>query len=102
MSASDKEFQRGIAMMKAAMTDGATSPRDENEWNKAVAALEQLRYAMYLESGMPEGRARELAHRPYDDSAVRILIGLGADAIKLRPCTPEALRRFFSQSKEGL
>lgn len=102
MSASDKEFQRGIAMMKAAMTDGATVPRDENEWSKAVAALEQLRYAMYLESGMPEAKARELSHTPDDDSAVRILIGLGADAIKLRPCTPETLRQFFSRSEEGL
>ena len=102
MSAANKALAQGIELMKSSTPDGNTWPHNEAGWSKAVTALEQLGYAMYLESGMPEARARELARRTSEDSAVRILLGLGADAIKLRPCTPEGLRRFFSQSKEGL
>ena len=77
MSASDKEFQRGIAMMKAAMPDGPTLPRNEAGWAKAVAALEQFGYAMYLESGMPEVKARALAHMTHGGQAGRLLLGIG-------------------------
>jgi hypothetical protein len=76
MSASDKEFQRGIAMMKAAMPDGATLPRNEDEWSKAVAALEQLGYAMYLESGMSEAEARTLAHITHGGATGRLLLAI--------------------------
>jgi hypothetical protein len=77
MSASDKEFQRGIEMMKSSTPDGNTWPRNEDEWSKAVAALEQLGYATYLESGMPEAKARALAHMTHGGQAGRLLLGIG-------------------------
>ncbi len=76
MSASDKEFQRGIEMMKSSTPDGNTWPRNEDEWGKAVAALEQLGYAMYLESGMPEAEARTLAHITHGGATGRLLLGI--------------------------
>ena len=77
MSASVKEFQRGIAMMKAAIPDGATLPRNEAEWSKAVTALEQFGYAMYLKLGMPEAKARALAHMTHGGQAGRLLLEIG-------------------------
>jgi hypothetical protein len=53
MSASDKAFQRGLSMMKSSTPDSNTWPRNEEEWGKAVAAIEQMGFAMYLEMGMP-------------------------------------------------
>ena len=47
MSASDKDFQLGLAMMEAARPDGHTWPSTEFEWGGAVAALEQM--------GVPDG-----------------------------------------------
>ena len=77
MSASDKEFQRGIEMMKSSTPDGNTWPRNEDEWGKAVAALEQFGYAMYLESGMSEAEARTLAHITHGGQAGRLLLEIG-------------------------
>jgi hypothetical protein len=77
MSASVKEFQRGIAMMKAATPDGSTFPRNEDEWSKAVAALEQFGYAMYLKLGMAEAKSRALAHMTHGGQAGRLLLEIG-------------------------
>ena len=76
MSASGKEFQRGIAMMKAAMPEGPSFPRNEDEWSKAVTALQQLGYAVNLEAGMPEAEARTLAHITHGGATGRLLLAI--------------------------
>ena len=63
MSASDKEFQRRITMMKSSTPDGNTWPRNDAEWVKAIAALEQMAFAMYLELGIPEAEGLRLLGR---------------------------------------
>ena len=74
MSASDKEFQRGIAMMKSSTPDGDTWPRNDAEWEKAIAALEQMAFAMYLQLGIPEAEARPMAHMTHGGRAGRLLL----------------------------
>ena len=74
MSASDKEFQRGLAMMKSSTPDGNTWPRNEEEWGKAVGAIEQMGFAMYLEMGMPETEAQTLARMTHGGAAGRLLL----------------------------
>ena len=66
MRAPNKEFLRGIAMMKSSTPDGNTWPRNDAEWNKAVAALEQM--------GMPEAKARALARMTHGGRAGRLLL----------------------------
>ena len=66
MSASDKAFKRGLAMMRASTPDGNTWPRNEEEWNKAVAAHEQM--------GMPKAQARALAKTTHGGRAGRLLL----------------------------
>ena len=77
MSRADKEYQLGVAMMKASTPNGYTWPRDEVEWNKAVAALEQMGYATYLKMGMPEKKARALARITHGGPAGRLLLEIG-------------------------
>ena len=74
MRASDKELQRGLAMMKSSTPDGNTWPRNEEEWNKAVAANEQMGFAMYLEGGMPEAKARTMARMTHGGPVGRLLL----------------------------
>ena len=76
MSASDKAFQLGLAMMEAVRPDGQTWPRTEPEWGKAVAALEQMGFAMYLEMGLPEAEARTLARMTHGGAAGRLLLDI--------------------------
>ncbi len=83
MSAANKALAKGIRMMKAATPDGSTFPRNEAEWSKAVAALEQLGYVTHLNSGMPKPRARELA-RTHGDKAGRRLLESGQQADRVR------------------
>ena len=77
MSAANKALAKGIRMMKAATPDGTTFPRNEAEWSKAVAALEQLGYATHLKSGMPKAKARELARITHGGKAGRLLLEIG-------------------------
>ena len=80
MSASDKEFQRGLAMMKSSTPDGNTWPRNEEEKGKAVAAIEQMGFAMYLEMGMPETEARALARMTNGGVVGRLMLELSLKA----------------------
>ena len=80
MNAADKEYQRGVAMMKASTPNGYTWPRDEVEWNKAVAALEQMGYATYLKMGMPEKKARALARITHGGARGRQLLEISQQA----------------------
>ena len=77
MSAADKALAQGIEMMKSSTPDGNTWPRNEDEWGKAVTALEQLGYAMYLESGMAEAKSRALARMTHGGQAGRLLLEIG-------------------------
>ena len=74
MNAADKEFQRGLAMMKSSTPDGNTWPRNEDEWGKAVAAIEQMGFVMYLEMGMQEAEARAMAQMTHGGRAGRLLL----------------------------
>ena len=74
MSASDKAFQLGLAMMRASTPDSNTWPRTKSEWDKAVAALEQMGFAMHLKMGMPEAEARTLARMTHGGAAGRLLL----------------------------
>ena len=76
MSASGKAFQLGLAMMEAVRPNGQTWPRTEPEWDKAVAALEQMGFAMYLEMGLPEAEARTLARMTHGGAAGRLLLDI--------------------------
>ena len=77
MSAADKALAQGIEMMKSSTPDGNTWARNEDEWRKAVAALEQLGFAMCLKLGMPKTKARALAHMTHGGQAGRLLLGIG-------------------------
>jgi hypothetical protein len=74
MRASNKEFHRGLAMMKSSTPDGNTWPRNEKELGKAVAAIEQMGFAMYLEMGMPKTEAQTLARMTHGGAAGRLLL----------------------------
>ena len=84
MSSSEKEFHRGFAMMKASTPDGNTWPRNEDEWDKAVAALEQMGFAMYLELGMPKAKARSMARMTHGGRAGRLLLEASQQADRER------------------
>ncbi len=84
MNAADKEFQRGLAMMKSSTPDGNTWPRDEAEWGKAVAALEQMGFATYLKAGMPETEARTLARMTHGGAAGRLILEISQQADRER------------------
>ena len=84
MRASDKEFQRGLSMMKSSTPDGNTWPRNEEEWGKAVAAIEQMGFAMYLEMGMPETEAQSLARMTHGGAAGRLLLETAQQADRQR------------------
>ena len=84
MSASDKAFKRGLAMMRASTPDGNTWPRNEEEWNKAVAAHEQMGFAMCLEGGMPEAKARAVARMTHGGRAGRLLLEIAQKADRER------------------
>ena len=72
----DTELQRGLAMMKSATPDGNTWPRTKSEWDKAVAAIEQMGFAMYIEMGLPEAEARTLARMTHGGAAGRLLLDI--------------------------
>ena len=84
MSASNKELKRGISMLKSSIPDGKTWPRNEAEWVKAVAALEQMGFAMYLETGMPRAEARALARMTHGGRAGRLLLETAQQADRER------------------
>jgi len=84
MRAPNKEFHRGIAMMKSSTPDGNTWPRNEEEWGKAVAAIEQMGFAMYLEMGMPEAKARAMAQMTHGGRAGRLLLETAQQADRAR------------------
>lgn len=73
MSTSYKEKQLSLAMMKSFAPAGNTWPRNEGEWLRALAALEQMGFATYLMTGMPAKKARALASKPHCDAARRLL-----------------------------
>ena len=77
MSRAEREYQRGFAMMKSSTPDGNTWPRNEEEWDKAVAALEQMGFALYLEGGMPEAKARATARMTHGGPVGRLLLEIG-------------------------
>lgn len=84
MSRTEKELQRGFAMMKASTPDGNTWPRNEDEWDKAVAANEQMGFAMYLEGGMPEAKARAMARMTHGGHVGRLLLEIAQRADRER------------------
>ena len=84
MSASDKAFQRGLSMMKSSTPDSNTWPRNEEEWGKAVAAIEQMALAMYIEGGMPETEARTLARMTHGGRAGSLLLETAQQADRAR------------------
>lgn len=84
MSAADRAMLLAIEMMKSSTPNGNTWPRNEAEWAKAVAATEQMGYAIYLEMGMPEAKARSLAHAIHGGKAGRLLLQIAFDVDKAR------------------
>lgn len=84
MITADNEFQHGIAMMKASTPNGDTWPSNEAEWEKAVAALEQMGFAMYLKMGMPKARARAMAQMTHGGRAGRLLLEAAQQADRKR------------------
>ena len=74
MSAADREYQIGLAMMKSSIPNGNTGPRNEGEWQLAVAALEQMGFATYLKAGLPKKKARALARITHGGNAGRQLL----------------------------
>ena len=84
MRASNQESHRGIAMMKSSTPDGNTWPRNEEEWGKAVAAIEQMALAIYIEGGMPETEARTFARMTHGGRAGSLLLETAQQADRER------------------
>jgi hypothetical protein len=84
MGTPEKEFDRGFKMLKVSTPDGNTWPRNEEEWKKAVAAYEQMAFAMYLEGGMPEAKARAVARMTHGGCAGRLLLEIAQKADRER------------------
>ena len=78
------ELLRGLAKMKAATPDGNTWPKNEKEWKKALAALEQMGFALYLQGGMPRKEARSLARMTHGGPAGRLLLEIAQQADRER------------------
>jgi hypothetical protein len=84
MGTPEKEFDRGFKMLKVSTPDGNTWPRNEEEWKKAVAAYEQMGYAMYLMCGLSKKKARLLARQTHSGAAGRLMLEMAIKESKER------------------
>lgn len=57
----NKHVHRAMAMWEAAKPASGFKPETALEWQRLLRAQEELGYAMYLEAGLSDKRARELA-----------------------------------------
>lgn len=53
--------RKAFAMLEAARPKSGDMPETPEEWNKLLAANEELGYAMYRDQGMNEEEARRVA-----------------------------------------
>ena len=74
MSPSEKAKRHGIEMMRSLTFNNDGPPSTEEEWNKLLAASEQMGIALFLMGGMSEKDARGLAKIIYGGAAGRILL----------------------------
>jgi hypothetical protein len=58
-----KHLRRALALMEAARPASGYMPASDAEWQKLLSASEELAYAMYREGGVPEKKARAVAHQ---------------------------------------
>ena len=74
MSPSEKAKRHGIEMMQSLSFNNDGPPRTEEEWNKLLAASEQVGIALFLMNGMSEKDARDLAKIIHGGATGRILL----------------------------
>jgi hypothetical protein len=72
--ASNNRLRVRIEMMQSLSFNNDGPPRTEEEWNKLLAASEQMGIALFLMGGMSEKDARGLAKIIYGGAAGRILL----------------------------
>ncbi len=83
-AAADKAMADAIQALEAARPASGLRPKSDNEWQKLVAANVKLSYAMYLGLGVPEKKARALAHITHGGFAGRLLLQMSFDADEAR------------------
>lgn len=84
MNATDKAMQEAVRAMDAASPKNGFRPETEEEWTKALAACEKMGYAMYLVAGVPDAKARALAHAIHGGKAGRLLLQIAFDVDRAR------------------
>lgn len=82
-SPAEKAIAEAIRAMKEAKPKFGFRPSTCQEWAKALAATEKMAYAMYLMDGLPEKKARELAHAMHSGAAGRLLLQMSFDAAEV-------------------
>lgn len=71
-----EHFRKAVLMMEAARPASGCRPETPAEWDRVIRAHEELGYAMYRESGMPEPEARALAQQTHGGMAGRLLLSI--------------------------
>ena len=74
MSPSEKAKRHAIEMMQSLSFNNDGPPRTDEEWNKLLAASEQVGIALFLMNGMSEKDARGLAKIIHGGAAGRMLL----------------------------
>ena len=69
-----KYIRRAVAMMEAARPASGHQPQSDEELQKALLVGEELSYAIFREGGMPEKKARALAHYIYNGEPGKSLL----------------------------
>ena len=69
-----KYIRRALALMEAARPASGYMPASDAEWQKLLRANEELAYAMFREGGVPEKKARAVAHQIHSgENGMRLL-----------------------------
>jgi hypothetical protein len=61
-AAMSKHLRRALVLLEAARPASGYMPASDAEWQKLLRANEEFAYAMYREGGVPEKKARAIAH----------------------------------------
>ena len=73
----DRHSRRAMEMLAAAPPKSGYRPETEEEWRNVQRALEELGFAMFVNAGAPEEKARKAAHEIYGGLAGRVLMQIG-------------------------
>lgn len=69
-------IRKAFEMMEGARPKSGSIPETPEEWNKLLAAAEEMAYAMYRDQGMDKRQARNIAKAVHGGDAGMLLLRL--------------------------